>query len=336
MTGGGDPGVQTEATGDTAGGGQNVGFIENGDYVSYTPMNLEGISGLRFRVASGGAGGTIQVRLDAADGPLVAETAMITPTGGWQTYKTVDLALPNPPEGTHQLFFVFRHPTDQGGLMNMNWIDFRGKGAATTAAPEVEATAEPTTGAAPLNVSFDSTVLDPDAEAGDTLTYAWNFGVPGTDTDTSTQPDPTYTYERVGTYTATLTVTDPDGGKGSTSLQIRVTAGDQCPENNLRSDEFDGTAIDSNRWTMIRPDATRPPTVEGGFLRFPIDNGSIYGAGTQRSQHHGPAAARRRRRGDGEDLDPAADRELPAGRPAGLPGRQQLGLDPHDLGRRWP
>ena len=280
VTGGGDPGVQTEATGDTAGGGQNVGFIENGDYVSYTPMNLEGISGLRFRVASGGAGGTIQVRLDAADGPLVAETEMITPTGGWQTYKTVDLALPNPPEGTHQLFFVFRHPTDQGGLMNLNWIDFRGKGAATTAAPEVEATADPVTGAVPLEVSFDSTVVDPDAEAGDTLTYAWNFGVPGTDTDTSDQPDPTYTYERAGTYTATLTVTDPDGGKGSVSLQIRVTAGDQCPENNLRSDEFDGTAIDTNRWTMIRPDATRPPTVQGGFLRFPIDNGSVYGAGT--------------------------------------------------------
>ena len=199
VTGGGDPGVQTEATGDTAGGGQNIGFIENGDYVSYTPMNLEGILGLRFRVASGGAGGTIQVRLDAADGPLVAETAMITPTGGWQNYKTVDLALPNPPEGTHQLFFVFRHPTDQGGLMNLNWIDFRGKGAATTArARGLRRPPTPSTGPAPLDVSFDSTVVDPDAEAGDTLTYAWNFGVPGTDTDTSTQPDPTYTYERAG------------------------------------------------------------------------------------------------------------------------------------------
>jgi len=280
VTGGGDPGVQTEATGDSAGGGQNIGFIENGDYVSYTPMNLKGILGLRFRVASAGAGGTIQVRLDAADGPLVAETPMITPTGGWQSYKNVDLALPNPPEGTHQLFFVFRHPTDQGGLMNVNWIDFRGKGAAVTAAPEVTATADPTTGAAPLEVSFDSDAVDPDAEPGDTLTYAWNFGVPGTDTDTSDQADPTYTYERAGTYSATLTVTDPDGGKASTSLQIRVTAGGECPQNNLRSDEFDGSALDTNRWTVIRPDATRPPTVEGGFLRFPIDNGSIYGAGT--------------------------------------------------------
>ena len=28
---------------------------------------------------------------------------MITPTTGWQDFKNVDLALPNPPEGTHQL-----------------------------------------------------------------------------------------------------------------------------------------------------------------------------------------------------------------------------------------
>ena len=31
---------------------------------------------------------------------------------------------------------------------------------------------------------------------------------------------------------------------------------------------------------MIRPDATRPPTVSGGNLNFPIDNGSLYGPGT--------------------------------------------------------
>ena len=105
---GGDPGVQTETTADPEGGGLNIGFIEDGDYVSYTPFNLEGIRALRFRVASGGVGGTIQLRLDAPDGPLVAETAPIAPTGGWQVWTDVELALPNPPEGTHELFVVFR------------------------------------------------------------------------------------------------------------------------------------------------------------------------------------------------------------------------------------
>ena len=96
---GGDPGVQTETTADPEGGGLNIGFIEDGDYVSYAPFNLEGIRALSFRVASGGVGGTIQLRLDAPDGPLVAETAPIAPTGGWQVWTDVELALAEPARG---------------------------------------------------------------------------------------------------------------------------------------------------------------------------------------------------------------------------------------------
>ena len=59
-------------------------------------------------------------------------------------------------------------------------------------------------------------------------------------------------------------------------------------------------------------------------------------AGHVGQEHHRPAAAERRRRGDGEDHDRPAHRELPAGRPARLPGRQQLGLGPHDLRGREP
>ena len=70
--------MQTETTTDTAGGGQNIGFIEDGDYVSYKPVNLEDITAMRFRVASAGAGGTIEVRLDSPTGTLVGTTATIT------------------------------------------------------------------------------------------------------------------------------------------------------------------------------------------------------------------------------------------------------------------
>ena len=275
---GGDPGVQTETTSDPEGGGLNIGFIEDGDYVSYERFNLEGIRAMTFRVASAGAGGTIQLRLDAPDGPLVAETANIEPTGGWQNWIDVPLSLPTPPEGTHELFVVFRGGA--GGLMNLNFMEFIGKGAAISEAPEVTAAADPATGTAPLTVNFDGEATDPDGQPGDALTYLWDFGVSGTTTDTSTELDPTYTYERPGTYTATFTATDATGQKTSDSVEVRVTSGEECPTGPVRSDEFDGNSLDTNRWTVIRPDSTRPPTVEGGFLRFPIDNGSIYGTGT--------------------------------------------------------
>ena len=98
-------------------------------------------------MASAGAGGIIELRYDAADGPLVATTPNIAPTGGWQTWRDVTIDLPATiPQGTHRLFVVFRHPTATGSLMNLNYFKFTGKGAAVTAPPEVTATAEPTTG----------------------------------------------------------------------------------------------------------------------------------------------------------------------------------------------
>ena len=206
----------------------------------------------------------------------MAETAPIAPTGGWQVWTDVELALPNPPEGTHELFVVFRGGA--GGLMNLNFIDFVGKGAAISEAPEVTATADPVTGTAPLTVNFDGEATDFDGQPGDPLTYQWDFGVPGTTEDTSTEQDPTFIYERAGNYTATLTVTDPTGQRGRASVEVQVTSGEECPTGPVRSDEFDGDSLDTNRWEVLR--SADNFEVADGQLRLPIDNGSIYGPGT--------------------------------------------------------
>ena len=70
-TAGGDPGVQEEATQDV-GGGNNVGFIENGDYIYFNRMNFEDLTPVDFRVASGGAGGKIELRVDSPTGATFA------------------------------------------------------------------------------------------------------------------------------------------------------------------------------------------------------------------------------------------------------------------------
>ncbi len=53
-------------------------------------------------------------------------------TGGWQNWTTVSAPITNPPQGTHVLYIVFTHPTDQGDLMNLNWFQVHGEDAAAS------------------------------------------------------------------------------------------------------------------------------------------------------------------------------------------------------------
>jgi glucose/arabinose dehydrogenase/PKD repeat protein len=106
---------------DTAEGAKRVGEIENGDWIKYSPVNLTGVTGIGYRVSSGGSGGTIEVRLDAPDGQLV-QSVPVANTGGWDNY--VDLA-PTPvtdPGGTHELYLVFKGGA--GSLFDVDALHF--------------------------------------------------------------------------------------------------------------------------------------------------------------------------------------------------------------------
>ena len=83
-------GVATEATTDPLGGSRNLSNIDAGDHVSYSPISLFQVPQLRFRVASAGAGGTIEARLDSPTGPLAGSVA-VPVTGGWQSWQFVDM-----------------------------------------------------------------------------------------------------------------------------------------------------------------------------------------------------------------------------------------------------
>jgi PKD repeat protein len=86
-----------------------------------------------------------------------------------------------------------------------------------TQIPIADATASPTSGDAPLAVTFSGAgSSDPD---GSIASYAWNFGNGGT----STEANPSHTYTSVGTFRATLTVTDNRGDQNSQSITITVT-----------------------------------------------------------------------------------------------------------------
>jgi PKD repeat protein len=52
-------------------GGQTVGDIDNGDWISFEPYRLERVKSFTARVSSGGAGGTLRIRAGSPTGPVL-------------------------------------------------------------------------------------------------------------------------------------------------------------------------------------------------------------------------------------------------------------------------
>jgi hypothetical protein len=118
-------GTQTEPTTDT-GGGQDVGWIANGDWLQFNNVNFGATAATQFsaRVASGAAGGVsglVEVRLDSRSNAPIGSFA-IANTGGWQSWRTVPANISGV-TGTHTVYLTFTsgQPAD---FVNVNWFTF--------------------------------------------------------------------------------------------------------------------------------------------------------------------------------------------------------------------
>ena len=116
-------GTTTQPTGDSS-GVREVAGIDHGDYIAFTPIHLTNISAVTIRCSALGAGGTIQARLNATNGPLLGST-LVSGTGG--VYSNFTCALTDP-GGTHTLYFVFLRNPGATDLFRINWFDFQGPG----------------------------------------------------------------------------------------------------------------------------------------------------------------------------------------------------------------
>jgi len=88
--------------------------------------------------------------------------------------------------------------------------------SATSAAPVANFSASPTSGRAPLAVTFTN------SSSGNVTSYSWNFG----DGRTSTGQNPVHTYATAGTYSVILTATGPGGTNTKTQTgYITVSSG---------------------------------------------------------------------------------------------------------------
>lgn len=113
-------GITTETSSDT-GGGQDIGSLSPGDWVSYSNINLTGMTGIDFRVASVRSG-TLRVRLGSPTGNIIG-TLNITSTGGWQNWTTLNIAI-TPTSGTQNLYFTFER-ADVQAVANINYFELK-------------------------------------------------------------------------------------------------------------------------------------------------------------------------------------------------------------------
>ncbi|TCO32546.1 glucose/arabinose dehydrogenase [Kribbella steppae] len=264
---GSTPGVQVEDTGDVAGGGKNIGWIEDGDWWGWKPTNLTLIDQIQLRAASPEAGATVQVRQGSpTDGPVVA-TIQVSPTGGWQTYGDFTGDVSGASLASGPLYFV-----KTTGQLNVNWVRFIGKGVTENQRPTVTASASVTQGKAPLKVDFTAAATD--AEGDLPLTYAWSFG----DGATATGASVSHTYTTAGSFAAKVTVTDARGAAGSVTVTVTVDSPSLPACLTGRSDGFDGTALDTERWSAVVR-GNQELSVADGNLSIPLTATDIYGTG---------------------------------------------------------
>ncbi|MCC4769883.1 PKD domain-containing protein [Methanosarcina sp. DH2] len=132
--------------------------------------------------------------------------------------------------GNHTVTLTVTNAAGSNTVTKSNYIKVTG----TTAQMPVAAfSASPTSGNAPLSVTFT------DSSSGSPTTWSWNFG----DGTSSTQKSPTHTYSTAGNYTVTLTVTNAAGSNTATkSSYISVGTTAQKPVMNYWGTPRSGSA----------------------------------------------------------------------------------------------
>ena len=245
-------GVQTEGTWD-AGGGQNVGWIDNGDWMDYN-INVPsaGTWTMKLRIATPNNGAQLQVR--RSDGSTIT-TINLPNTGSWQGWQThtanISLA-----QGNQTIRLI---STTTNGW-NINWFELTQGGG--NIAPTANAGPDQTITLPTNSVTLNGSGADAD---GTITAYSWSkVSGPAQGTFSSTTvPNPTVSNLAQGTYVFRLTVTDNSGATGSDDVNVTVN-----PTPGLT------TRIEAENWTAMSGVQTEGTWDAGGGLNVGwIDNG---------------------------------------------------------------
>lgn len=120
--------VDIQSTSDGGGGGYNVGWIRDDEWLEYSVTVNEGTYDVQVRVASPRSGGKLRISL----GETPLGTVTVPNTGGLQQWTTVTLSDIVPPSVGDQLLRV----DVLSGDFNLNWIEFVSHGTTSTPTPD--------------------------------------------------------------------------------------------------------------------------------------------------------------------------------------------------------
>ncbi len=164
--------------------------------------------------------------------------------------------------------------------VSLTVTDNQGLADTTPATVNVIVSAPPTTNQAPNGiitppanivqgqpVTFQGSFTDPNA--GDTVTYSWNFGAnavfsPGS---TATSQNPVVTFNNTGTFTVSLTVTDNHGLADLTPATVSVTVS-APPASNLVANPDSYTVQSGKSLTVKAPGVLANDTIPSGTGRL--------------------------------------------------------------------
>jgi GH18 family chitinase len=242
-------GIQLETTTDT-GAGQNVGWIDTGDWLDYcVNVATAGQYTVQYRVASLSGGGSAQLRL----GATTLATTTIPSTGGWQTWTSVTSTTFNLAAGP-QTLRVF---AGTGGF-NLNWMSFT-SACGTPLTASITSPANGTTYTAPASI-----VINASANGCNAISKVDFYnGTTLLGTDTSSPYSFTWSNVAAGTYSITAKATDSQSATVTSSvISVTVNGTNPAPTTSITS-PANGAAFTAPATINIAANAadTSPGTV---------------------------------------------------------------------------
>ncbi len=103
----------------------SLGLARNSYWVELPAADFSGVTSIKARAAALHSGGTLEVHLDWAGGPLAASLP-IPATGSWNTWQVVSAPVSHKNSqitGSHSIYLVFRGPGNSPDLFHLDWIE---------------------------------------------------------------------------------------------------------------------------------------------------------------------------------------------------------------------